>query len=163
MTFTIMMVTLMLMTVRRQVIMISKKTNKQKHSCYRCYCRCCCCCCSYHCCYYYYYSYCNHYYYYLYCCCSVLLLVVVAFSSLARIWGECSTVHSPPVLFLFFFFFSSFLFLVEISPCTLIPLFMPRSVHSGSASWDDCGRTFPDKLRVSSFPDRFPHYARTAA
>ena len=46
---------------------------------------------------------------------------------------------------------------------TLIPLFMPGSVHSGSAGWDDCVRMFPDKLRVSSFPDRFPHYAWTAA
>ena len=28
----------------------------------------------------------------------------VAFSSLARISGECSTIHSQPALFLFFFF-----------------------------------------------------------
>ena len=48
----------------------------------------------------------------------------------------------PPLLF----------FEVEINSRTIIPLFMPGSVHSGSASWDDCGRTFPDKLRVSSFP-----------
>ena len=34
---------------------------------------------------------------------------------------------------------------------------MPESVHSGSASWDNCGRTFPDKLHVSSSPDWFPH------
>ena len=27
------------------------------------------------------------------------LLVVAAFSSLVRIWRECSTIHSPPVLF----------------------------------------------------------------
>ena len=33
---------------------------------------------------------------------------------------------------------------------------MPGSVHSGSANWDDCGRVFPDELRVSSFPDRLP-------
>ena len=46
---------------------------------------------------------------------------------------------------------------------TLIPLFRPRSVHSGSASRDDCGLVFPDKLRVSSFPDRFPLYAWTVA
>ena len=26
-----------------------------------------------------------------------------SFSSLARIWGECSTIHSPPALFFFFF------------------------------------------------------------
>ena len=54
-------------------------------------------------------------------------------------------------------------FKVEISSCTLIPLFRPGSAHSGSASWDDCDRVFPDELRVISFPDRFPHYAWTAA
>ena len=52
---------------------------------------------------------------------------------------------------------------VEISSRTLIPLYMPGSVHSGSAGCDDCGRMFPDKLRVSSFPERFSHYAWTAA
>ena len=59
---------------------------------------------------------------------------------------------------LHFFFFE-----VEISLRTLIPLFMTGSVHSGWASWDDCGRMFHDKLRVSSFPDGFPHYSWTAA
>ena len=59
--------------------------------------------------------------------------------------------HSSPALFFFFFFE------VEISLCALIPLSMPGSVHSGSASWDDCGWMFLDKLSVSSFPDRFPH------
>ena len=43
------------------------------------------------------------------------------------------------------FFIFSFFLVVEISSRAL-PLFMPRSVHSGSASWDDCGWTFPDKL-----------------
>ena len=56
----------------------------------------------------------------------VVVVVVVAFSWLVRILGECSTIHSPPALFLFF---SE----VEISLCTLIPLLMPGSVHSGSA------------------------------
>ena len=69
---------------------------------------------------------------------------------------ECWTIHSQPA-FLFLFFFK------VISSRSLIPLFMPGSVHSGLASWDDCGWMFPDKLRVSSFPDRFPLYARTAA
>ena len=50
-----------------------------------------------------------------------------------------------------------FFFHVEIRSCTLIPLFRPGSVHNGSASWDDYGRVFPDELRVSLFPDRFPH------
>ena len=52
---------------------------------------------------------------------------------------------------------------MEVSLRTLIPLFRPGSVHSGYASWDDCDRVFPDDLRVSLFPDRFPHYAWTAA
>ena len=50
-----------------------------------------------------------------------------------------------------FFFLSQ----VEISSHKLISLFRPGSVHSGSASWDDCDQVFPDELRVSSFPDRF--------
>ena len=58
-----------------------------------------------------------------------------------------------------FFFFLT----MEISLRTLIPIFMPQSVHSGSLSWDDCGLLFPDKLIVSSFLERFPHYAWTVA
>ena len=37
--------------------------------------------------------------------------------------------------------------------CTLIPLFIPGSVHSGLMSWDDCGQMSPDKLSVSLFLD----------
>ena len=85
--------------------------------------------------------------------------MVVAFFSPGRIWGECSTTHFPLALFVVVFC----LFLVEISSRTLNPLFKPESVHSGSASWDDCNRVLPDELRVSSFPDRFPHYTWTAA
>ena len=73
------------------------------------------------------------------------------FSWFVRSFGECSTII-PHLRFFFFFFFE-----VEISLCALIPLSMPGSVHSGSASWDDCGWMFLDKLSVSSFPDRFPH------
>ena len=75
-------------------------------------------------------------------------MVVGALYSLARIWGERSTIHSLPA---FFFFFK-----VEIRSNTLIPLFMPGSVHSGSASWDGCGRLIPDRLRMNSFPEKFP-------
>ena len=82
-----------------------------------------------------------------------MVVVVVAF---ARIWGECSTIHSLPALYLL-------LFKVEISTYTLIPFFRPESVHSGLVSWHDCGQVFPDELHVSLFPDRFPHYAWTAA
>ena len=38
----------------------------------------------------------------------------------------------------------AFFFKVEISSRTLIPLFRPGSVHSGSANWDDCDFVFPD-------------------
>ena len=82
------------------------------------------------------------------------LVVEVAFSSLARTLGECSTIHSPPELFYYF--------KLDINSRTLIPPFSPGSVHKSSASSDDCDRVLPDELRVSSFPDRFPHYAWTA-
>ena len=59
----------------------------------------------------------------------VVVVVVVAVSSLARILGECSTIHSPPALLFSFFFFK-----VDISSHPLIPLFTLGSVHSGSAS-----------------------------
>ena len=59
--------------------------------------------------------------------------------------------------------FLFFIFEVEISSRTLIPLFWPGSVHSSSMNRDNIGQMFPGKLRVSSFPDRFPHYAWTAA
>ena len=45
---------------------------------------------------------------------------------------------------------------MEISSRTLIPLFRPGSVHSGSASLDDCGRVFSDELRVGLFPRLVP-------
>ena len=85
-------------------------------------------------------------------------LVIVAFSLRARIQGECLTIHSLHALFFPFFFPK-----VEMSSHMLIPLFRPGSVQSGSVSWDDCDRVFPDGLRVRSFPERFPHPAWTAA
>ena len=57
-----------------------------------------------------------------------------------------------------FFCCCCFFFLVEITSRTLIPLFRPGSVYSGSASWDNCDWVFPDELHVNSFSDRFPHY-----
>ena len=71
-------------------------------------------------------------------------------SSLARILREGSTINSPRALNFFFF-------KVEISSHTPVSLFRPGSVHSGSASWDDCDRVFPYELRVSSFPYRIPY------
>ena len=76
----------------------------------------------------------------------VCVCVCVCVFLAARILGEGWTINSPHALF----------FKVEICSRTLIPLFTPGSVHSGSASWNDCGRVFPDELRVSSFPERFP-------
>ena len=43
-------------------------------------------------------------------CVVTMVAFLVAFSSLARIWGECSTIHFPPALF----------FKVEISSRALI-------------------------------------------
>ena len=63
----------------------------------------------------------------------------------------------------FSFLFSSFFFEVEISSRTPTSLFRPGSVHSGSASWDDCGSVLPEELRVNSFPITLPHYAWKAA
>ena len=79
---------------------------------------------------------------------------MVAFSSRARIWGEYSTIHSPPAIFFLKW---------RLAREKFFPLFRPGSVHSGSASLDDCDRVFPDELLASSIPDRFPHSAWTAA
>ena len=90
-------------------------------------------------------------------------VAVVAFSSLARILGECSAIHFSPVCFFVFFLFC-FCFEVEISSPELIPLFLVSgSVHSGSASWNDYGRTFLDKLRLNSFLDIGSHTMPEAA
>ena len=87
---------------------------------------------------------------------------MMAFSLHARIWGECLIIHSPPALWcvyvcflfvcLFLVFFGCCFFVCLFFVCLFcfvlffevgissrtIPLSMPdRSVHSGSASWDD--------------------------
>ena len=73
------------------------------------------------------------------------------------------SLYVPPFTSHLRFFCFLFVLEVEISSRTLIPLFLPGPVHSGSASWDDCGRRFPDKLHMSLFPHRFPHCAWTVA
>ena len=45
-----------------------------------------------------------------------------------------------------------FFFLVEMNSRTLIPLFTPGSIHSGSASRDDCGRVFREALSTKPHP-----------
>ena len=57
----------------------------------------------------------------------ISLLLWCLFSSLAKISGECLTIHFLPAVFVF-------VFEVEIGSRALIPLFMPGSVQSGSAS-----------------------------
>ena len=87
----------------------------------------------------------------------VVVVVVVVTEAFSRLRGSWENVR------LFIPSQHIFFFKVEISSCTLIPLFMPGTVHSGSASRDDCGSVFRDELHVSSFPAKFPHYAWTAA
>ena len=60
---------------------------------------------------------------------------------------ESSFDHSFPACTFFLLFFK-----VDVTSHKLIPIFRRESVHSGLASWGDCGRVFPNKLRVSSFP-----------
>ena len=83
--------------------------------------------------------------------------LLVAFSSLVRILGECTTIHPQPVLFSF-----SFL-MVKISSCTLQFLSLCQDQSTVAQQAETSGQMFPDKLCVSSFPDRFPHYAWIAA
>ena len=72
----------------------------------------------------------------------VRMLVVVAFSSLARILGQCWTTYSLPALIIYLFIHSFIdlsllcvcaFFKGQISSRTQTPLFMPESVNSGSA------------------------------
>ena len=66
---------------------------------------------------------------------------------------ECSTIHSPPALF--FFFWLPFFSKAEISLCTLYPLFMPESVHSGSANWGS--HTMPGQPHSQPTPTLLGH------
>ena len=64
-------------------------------------------------------------------------------ASLARIWGEGLTIHSPPVLLKTFF-------KVDINPTTLCFLarISPKWLSELRRLWPK----FPDELRVGSFP-----------
>ena len=91
------------------------------------------------------------------CCCSCCCWLFPCVQGFwENVWQFIPRLHGFCLGFFFFL-------IVEISLHTVIPLFRPGSVHSGSMSWDDCVWVFPDKLRVNSFPDRFPHYAWLAA
>ena len=77
---------------------------------------------------------------------------VVAHSSLARILGECATIRSPPALF---FFLKRRLARAQ----QFHTLCQDQSTVAQRAE-----TTMVEfSLRVSSFPDRFPYYAWTAA
>ena len=125
-----------------------------------------------------YYSYCFYYYYYSqYAITAAVIMRNNMFSIGMLFFVRCCVsfllwmLCFASFIFKFYFFVVVVcfvclfvcLFKVEISSRTLISLLMPGSVHSGSASFDNCGRMFPDKLLVSSLPDRFPYYAWTAA
>ena len=68
-----------------------------------------------------------------------LMIMMMAFPCLWGLWGKVW--GFIPCLHLFFFFWGGGV--VGISLHTLIPLFNWGSVHSGSASWDNCGRVSP--------------------
>ena len=53
-----------------------------------------------------------------------------------------------------FFLLSHTFFFFKVDICLHVPIppFRPGSVHSGSATWDDCWKAFPDELCASSFP-----------
>ena len=76
---------------------------------------------------------------------------MIAFSSLARIWGECLAIHFPTCAFFFFFFE------VEISSRTLIP---PSGQDQSTVA--QRVKTTVDERSLTScvyvrFPDGFPH------
>ena len=82
-------------------------------------------------------------------------MVGVAVSSLTRILGECSTIHSPPALF-----FLKWRLAPHINS-TLLCQDQSTVAQRAKTTVIECSLTV--KLRVSSFPDRFPHYAWTGA
>ena len=84
--------------------------------------------------------------------------MVVAFSSLARISGECSTIYSPTARF---FFSSSSFFEVEIGSGALIlySVGQDQSTVGQRAETTVAECSLTGSLHVSSFSNRFPHYA----
>ena len=76
-------------------------------------------------------------------------------SSHASILVESSTIPFMPMLFVCVWWRSACAYQFH-------SFIRPSSVHSGSERWDDCGRTFPDELCVSSFLNGFINSAWTA-
>ena len=83
----------------------------------------------------------------------VMTRKMVAFSSLARILGECSTIHSPPAAV---FFLKCILARAHKS----LGQDQPIMAQPAETTVAQCSL---DELRESSFPDRLPHYDWTAA
>ena len=80
----------------------------------------------------------------------LLLFFVVTF----KLWQRlCGRGFFLPGGILGLWFNNSF---PTINSRTLIPLFRPGSVHSGSASWDGCATVFPDNLCIPGADNR--HY-----
>ena len=69
------------------------------------------------------------------------------FSSCVRILGECSTVHSPPAL------------LKWKLACAHLFHSLGQDQSTVAQQAETTDRLCPDKLHVSSFPNKFPHYA----
>ena len=67
---------------------------------------------------------------------------MVALFSLARIWGECSTIILHLRWFLLWLLFFVIVFEVEISSRTQIPFFMPGSVSNGSRAEKNVAERF---------------------
>ena len=66
---------------------------------------------------------------------TVLVAFFLAYEDFGRMFDH-SDIHSPPALLLLLLFVvvGGVFFKVEVSSRTLVPLFMPGSLHSGSAS-----------------------------
>ena len=64
------------------------------------------------------------------------------FSLRAKIWGQRLDDSLPACAICFCFKVDQ-----HQLTHTPTPLFTPESVHSGSASWDNCGQVFPDTLK----------------
>ena len=78
---------------------------------------------------------------------TVVLVLVGAFFARAKILGECSTVHSPPAL------------LKWRLACAHLFHSLGQDQSTVAQQAETTDRLCPDKLHVSSFPDKFPHYA----
>ena len=80
----------------------------------------------------------------------MLLAAAAGFSLMCQEFGRMFNNSFPAYIFFFFKW--------RLARAHYSTLF-----HSGSASWNDCDKVFPNELDVSLFPERFQHYAWIAA